>query len=251
VAVQVQRGRVGVRDVKIRRRGVLLPAAVVGVVVLAPLAVLLSTVLLLGWQLQVIETASMQPRLAAGSLAVVEPVDAADVRAGMVIVFEDPSGHGRLVAHRAVTRLRGDPPVWRTQGDANADPDVYPVHASAIRGRVRWAIPHLGAVASAVHTRATAMLLIGLPLALLAATELVAIKRRKRGTHGTSGALAVYAVHDVSSTPSALIEVFAQREDAEAFVNNLRHDRASDPESLLLIEQQLDAAPVTTGEHTT
>ena len=45
----------------------LLPAAVLGIVVLVPLAVLMITVLLLGWQLQVIETGSMAPRIPAGS----------------------------------------------------------------------------------------------------------------------------------------------------------------------------------------
>jgi len=278
VAVQVQRGRVGARNIEIRRRGVLLPAAVLGVVLLAPLAVLMSTVLLLGWQLQVIETASMEPRLAAGSLAVIEPLDAADVRAGMIIVFADPSGRGRLVAHRAVKRLPGDLPVWQTQGDANAQPDAYPVHASAIRGRVRWAIPHLGATASALHTPATALLLIGLPLALLAATEFVALRRRRRGRQSSSGAVAahraapelvsagsdpppagpgairrgrpvhVYAIHDVSSTPSALIEVFARRENAEAFISDLSRDQPSRADSLLMIEQQLGEAHATTGE---
>ena len=161
--------------------GALLPLGTVGVAVLLPLAVLMSTVLLLGWNLQVIETASMAPRFPAGSLAVVEPIDASDVRAGMTIVFEDPSGRGRLVAHRAVKRLPGDgSPVWQTKGDANAEPDAYPVHAPAIRGRVRWAIPHLGGIASALYSPLTALVLVGAPLALLAATEVAAVRRRRR-----------------------------------------------------------------------
>jgi signal peptidase I len=140
----------------------------------------MSTVLLLGWQLQVIETASMAPRLPAGSLAVVEPIDAADVRAGMTVVFEDPAGGGRLVAHRAVKRLPSEGlPVWQTKGDANAEADAYPVHASAIRGRVRWGIPHLGSVTSALHGPLTVIVLVGVPLAVLVATELAALRRRR------------------------------------------------------------------------
>ena len=120
------------------RRGLVLPLAALGVAGLLPPAVLLTTVLLLGWQLQVIQTGSMEPRFPAGSLAGVEPLDPADVRAGMTVVFADPGNPGRLVAHRAVKRLPGDLPVWRTKGDANAEPDPFPVHAAAVRGRVRY-----------------------------------------------------------------------------------------------------------------
>jgi hypothetical protein len=38
----------------------------------------------------VIETGSMGPRYPAGSLAIVEPFDPADVRPGMTVVFENP-----------------------------------------------------------------------------------------------------------------------------------------------------------------
>lgn len=187
MAVQVHRAGLSAPGAGTRRRwGALLPAAVLGIVVLVPLAVLMITVLLLGWQLQVIETGSMAPRIAAGSVAVVEQIDAADVRAGMVIVFEDPARHGRLVAHRAVKRLPGEGPVWQTRGDANASPDPYPVHAQEITGRVRWTIPRLGSVASALDTPITPALLIGLPLLLLAASE-IADHRRRRRTHADGG----------------------------------------------------------------
>src|SRR5262245_35314850 len=163
------------------------------------------TVLLLGWQLQVIETGSMEPRIAAGSLAVVEPIDAADVRAGMVIVFDDPAERGRLVAHRAVARLPGRRPIWQTQGDANARPDAYPVHAPAIQGRVRWTIPRVGSIAAALHTPITAVLLVGVPLLLLVVTELVALRRRRRRPQPPleSAQLqeptSVYLIHDTTA----------------------------------------------------
>lgn len=157
----------------------MLPVAVVGIAVLLPVAVLLLTVVLLGWQLQVIQTASMSPRYPAGSLAVVQPIDAADVRSGMTIVFDDPASPGRLVAHRAVKQLPGDIPSWRTKGDANATADPFPVHASAVSGRVRWAIPGLGRVAGLFHGPAAAIVLVGGPLAALAVTEWGAARRRR------------------------------------------------------------------------
>ncbi|MGZ8781973.1 MAG: signal peptidase I [Gaiellaceae bacterium] len=118
---------------------------------LLTLAVLLGTAFLMGWKFQVVETGSMAPRYPAGSLAIVEPLDAVEVRPGMTVVFEDPFVRGRLVAHRVVKRLPGNSPVWMTKGDANAESDPAPVHAAALQGRVRWAIPGLGRVVSTLH----------------------------------------------------------------------------------------------------
>ena len=146
---------------------------------LLPLTVFLGAAVLLGWKLQPIETGSMAPRYPAGSLAIVEPVDAAQVRPGMTVVFEDPFLRGRLVAHRIVKRLPGSSPVWLTKGDANAESDPAPVHAAAIQGRVRWAIPGLGGAASALSGRWVVGLLVGLPLSLLLVSE-IAVRRRRR-----------------------------------------------------------------------
>ena len=162
-----------------RRRGALLPLVAVAMALLLPLAILLVTVVLLGWQLQVIATGSMAPRFPAGSLAVIEPLDPADVRPGMTIVFSDPATPGRLVAHRAVKRLPGDLPVWQTKGDANATPDPFPVGASAIQGRVRWAVPGLGRVASLFEGPFAAALLVGGPITALVVTEIGAARRRR------------------------------------------------------------------------
>jgi signal peptidase len=156
----------------------MLPAATAGILLLLPLAILFVTVLLLGWQLQVIETASMAPRYPAGSLAVVDPLDPSEVRAGMTIVFEDPQVRGRLEAHRVVKRLPAEFPIWQTKGDANAEADPFPVPASSIRGRVRWAIPFLGRAASHVRSAAGAIVLVGAPFAALIVTEIRRSRRR-------------------------------------------------------------------------
>jgi signal peptidase len=151
----------------------------VAVALLTPLAVLLGVAVLFGWKFQPIETASMAPSFPAGSLAVVEPLDAAEIEPGMTIVFTDPHGGDRLVAHRAVTQLPGSPPVWQTKGDANAEPDPFPVQASAIRGRVVWAIPGLGTVVTALRGPPAVVLLVGLPMAILLLTEVRAWRRRE------------------------------------------------------------------------
>ena len=163
-----------------RRWGLVVPIGALGLVLLAPLAALCATTWVLGWRLQVISTASMAPLYPAGTLVAVEPIDASAVEAGMVIVFQDPVRADRLVAHRAVARIPGDQPLWQTKGDANRDADPWQVTASDVRGRVRWGVPGLGRVVSTLHGWVGAAVLVGGPLALLAAAEVSDLVRRRR-----------------------------------------------------------------------
>jgi signal peptidase len=143
---------------------------------------------MMGWKVQPIGTDSMAPRYPAGSLAVIEPLDPSDVRPGMTIVFEDPLTRGRLVAHRVIKRLPGQSPAWATKGDANAENDPAPVHATAVQGRVRWAIPEVGRFVSALHGWTAIALLVGLPLLVLLAAELAALPKVMRQVlHSSSG----------------------------------------------------------------
>ena len=153
--------------------------AVVGVSVLAPLVALVGTVVLFGWQLSVIETGSMAPTYPAGSLAIVEPIDAAQVQPGMTVVFRDPDNSGRLVAHRVTRLIAGAPLRFETQGDANLTVDQNPVLARDINGRVRWAVPRLGSVAEALHGPSTPLVLVGVPLVLLVVSEGIVLTRRR------------------------------------------------------------------------
>jgi signal peptidase I len=164
-----------------RRRGVVLPVAALALALLLPLAILLGVGFLLGWRFQPIETASMAPRYPAGSLAVVVPVDPSEIQPGMTIVFEDPLYRDRLVAHRVVRKLPGDALAWETKGDANGESDLLPVHVTGIRGRVGWAIPGLGTAVSVLRGPPAVLLLVILPLALLALTEIADRRRRARG----------------------------------------------------------------------
>lgn len=161
-----------------RRSGAWLPIAALVIAVLLPLAILLGSAFLMGLRFQPLETGSMEPRYPQGSLAVVQPIDASEVEAGMAIVFTDPADPSRLIAHRAVKQLPGDPPGWQTRGDANPAADPLPVGASAVRGRVAWSIPGLGVLVTAVRGGPAVLLFVGLPLTLLLATEL---RDRRRG----------------------------------------------------------------------
>ena len=120
--------------------------AAVGVALLLPLATFLTGAWLLGWQLVSVQTGSMAPTYAVGSLLVVEDVDPADVEAGTPLVFQDPRERTRLVSHRVIDVIDGAPPTFITKGDANVSPDGLPVGPELVRGRVLWSVTHLGNV---------------------------------------------------------------------------------------------------------
>ena len=163
-----------------RRSGLWLPVAALIIAILLPLAVLLGSAFLMGMRFQPLESGSMEPRFPMGSLAVVAPIDATEVEPGMTIVFTDPLDGSRLIAHRAVKQLPGDPPAWQTKGDANVDVDPLPVHASTVRGRVAWSVAGLGSVVTAVRGGPAVVLFVGVPLALLIATEAFDLRRKRR-----------------------------------------------------------------------
>ena len=147
---------------------------------MAMFVLLLVTAFVVGWKFQPIETASMEPNLPVGSLAVVGPINSSEVETGMTVVFIDPQTPDRLVAHAVVKLLPGTVPAWQTKGDANAEPDPFPVHANAIQGRVLWAIPFLGHLVTALRGPQAVVLLVGLPLAALFASEVRDRRRRIR-----------------------------------------------------------------------
>jgi signal peptidase I len=146
--------------------------AAVVVSVLLPLATFLVATWLLGWQLQNVLSGSMGSTYPVGSLLVTAQIDASEVRAGMPIVFEDPLEPGRLVTHRVVGPVPEDASAFHTRGDANADLDPAAVPARLVRGKVLWSVSGLGAVLDWLKWPNGFVLLVGVPGALLVASEL-------------------------------------------------------------------------------
>src|SRR5829696_1793968 len=81
---------------------------------------------LFGYQRFVVVGGSMEPNIHRGSLIFDEVVPAARLAVGDVITYVPP-GHGTPVTHRIISRTseRGEW-VFRTQGDANRQPDLRP-----------------------------------------------------------------------------------------------------------------------------
>lgn len=91
-------------------------------------------------------TSSMRPSLPPGTLVIVKPIEANDIRIGMPITYQVESGKAVFITHR-VTSIMSTSDGQRTfitKGDANGAADQQPVQPEQIRGEVWYSIPYLG-----------------------------------------------------------------------------------------------------------
>ncbi|GAA2893561.1 hypothetical protein GCM10010472_60180 [Pseudonocardia halophobica] len=145
---------------------------VVLVVVALAAAVALVPAVVGGHSLTVL-SGSMEPTLQVGSVAVIKPVDTAQVKPGDVLNFTDrdaATGQARVVTHRVVEVLPG--PAFVTKGDANRTNDPAPVAAQDVHGVLWYDVPYVGGlrdrlVSPAGLAIAGGIVLLALALALL------------------------------------------------------------------------------------
>ena len=168
---------------------VVLNLAALGVLALA-LAMLVPGAL--GYERYVITGASMSGTFEKGALAIESSVPVADLAVGDVITYLPPpdSGLTELVTHRILSVEASETgPVFRTQGDANADPDPWTFQLPGpTQARLDHAVPHLGWAFIALSDPQVRQLVIGVPAGLIAlrcAVEVVQVLRRPRSRTGT------------------------------------------------------------------
>ena len=138
----------------------------------------------------VVLSSSMAPAMEAGDAIIVAEVPPERIEEGDVITFEPPGGNGEggtdRVTHRVVEVVdRGDGLYFRTQGDANEEPDQALVPAANVVGRVSVHIPELGHVVLFASSDAGIVALVVVPAVLLGLDELY--KLWAMGRTGRSG----------------------------------------------------------------
>ncbi|MGY1841594.1 MULTISPECIES: LamG-like jellyroll fold domain-containing protein [unclassified Modestobacter] len=148
-----------------------------GRVALGALALLLTASVLptlFGWQSSVVMSGSMEPALSPGDVAVVRPVDTAELRTGQVLLVDDPDSAGQLRLHRLVGVQAGG---LQLRGDANPAVDGSLVDPSAVHGVVTVGLPLVGRPAVWL-AEGRALPLVGTGVALLALLALATAHRR-------------------------------------------------------------------------
>lgn len=142
-----------------------------------------------GYERYVITGGSMTGTYDKGSVVFEQVVPVEELRVGDVITYQPPASSGAttLVTHRIIKIGQGADgrTVYRTQGDANPDPDPWRFSlSSSDQSVVRYSVPYAGWILVGLADRQTRMLVIGIPaglIALLSLTQLVGALRHRRG----------------------------------------------------------------------
>lgn len=100
---------------------------------------------LLHYRFLTVRSASMAPTIHVGSVVMVQPVKPEAVKVGDVITYRSADDPKVFVTHRVIDLVPAPDEIsFVTQGDANEDPDIAPVAASRLVGRVVLAVPWVG-----------------------------------------------------------------------------------------------------------
>ena len=145
---------------------------------------------LFGYERYVITGGSMSGTFEKGSIAFEKPVPVADLAVGDVITYQPPADSGvtTLVTHRIVSMkpLETGVTQFRTQGDANPDPDPWSFQLTqAEQPVVQHTVPLAGWVFVALADREVRMAAIGVPATLIALLSLVELTRGVREARST------------------------------------------------------------------
>jgi signal peptidase I len=129
-------------------------------------------------------TGSMRPDYPPGTLVVVRPVAAEEVRTGDVITYQLESGKPVVVTHRVVEvrRTVEGEITFLTRGDANDAADGKPVRPVQVKGRAWYAVPHLGRAHNLLSSveRQLAVYVVGGGLVAYAAAMFTGAARDRR-----------------------------------------------------------------------
>lgn len=116
------------------------------------------------WQVRGVVTSSMAPEIDRGALVVIVP-PLHPLAVGSVVAFHDPFDPSRTVVHRVIEVIHTPAGIlYRTRGDANAQPDPRPLRSDEVIGRVGWSAPHIGGWIAWMRSFPGLIVVLGLPL---------------------------------------------------------------------------------------
>ena len=125
---------------------------ILGIVLTAiPLLIVVGTFGIIGSAATfVIASGSMEPEIMINDAVMVdEEYPFEEINVGDIIVFNRPSDHDRVIAHRVVMILDDDPKTLKTKGDANTSSiqgTDFPITEKEYIGKIVNVIPQLGEI---------------------------------------------------------------------------------------------------------
>lgn len=129
-------------------------------------------------------TGSMEPAIAPGSVVIVTPQSAQDIRVGQILTYQVPVGAQQIVTHRVVSvRESGSRPIITTKGDANSNNDPWSARIEDPEvWRVRSVVPGLGRAIVAARSPFIRVLTVWLLPFLLAGIWIKDLWRKPKGS---------------------------------------------------------------------
>ena len=134
-----------------------------------------------GDQVLTVLSGSMTPTFRTGDAVLLHPAEPSTLRVGQIVSFHAPGSPKLLTTHR-IYRLRPEPKglFLQTKGDANAQPDPDFTPVTSVVGVLAGRLPHAGFWLAFYQSPFGRLAVLGAPLLLLAAAQLISTARHRR-----------------------------------------------------------------------
>jgi len=146
------------------------------VLVLAATPYILYTVpQIFGADAYIVTSGSMKPNIPEGSVVYEKEPDINQLVEGDVVIFEPNNTQiqGETVVHRIIdTKVENYTRQFKTQGDANPEPDPGWTSSYNIVGKKIFSIPYLGQIIQISNTLPFILTVVGIPTALLLKSQI-------------------------------------------------------------------------------
>ena len=179
---------------------------------------------ILGYEVKIVQSGSMEPAIMTGGIVVISPSSLYSV--GDVVTYGRDTKNSIPVTHRIVEKMgEGRSATYITKGDANEDNDPKAVTSRELIGKVAFTIPYIGYVIQFARTPLGFATLIGIPALVIVLDELANVVwevrvylARKRKEQGRSTAAVKRTVAKRPEEPSAATTVTAKESELTPFL---------------------------------
>lgn len=129
----------------------------------------------------VVVSASMEPKINTGSLAVTIPINPQNLRVGDIVAFSSPDNSKETILHRLYQIKSTKPLRFATKGDNNNSADQWDLVDVGVKGKYIFSIPYLGRLIAFIRQPLGFVLIICLPAILIIFLEVLKIRKALDG----------------------------------------------------------------------